>query len=251
MNRLKPTVQRFKDYTQEDFTVWHQLYTRQMQLLSEHASGLYLDAINRIRFLADDIPDFQRTSSILMPETGWKLTVVPELVPQQDFFQLLSSRIFPATCWLRTAKELDYIEEPDMFHDVFGHVPLLINPAYAMFMQGFSELAMQWADVPKAIELLGRVYWFTIEFGLIHEADEVKIYGAGILSSPGETKYAMHPDTIRKPFDIEELLNTSYRTDTLQEQYFVIDSFEQLYESLPAIDSALQTLLPVQAKAIV
>jgi phenylalanine-4-hydroxylase len=246
MHRLKPTIQKFEDYTKEDFAVWQQLYIRQMQLLSEYASKSYLDAVDQIGFKENAIPDFGKTTQKLISATGWELTVVPELVPQQHFFELLSNRVFPATCWLRTAKELDYIEEPDMFHDVFGHVPLLVNPAYALFMQGFGELAMKWADVPEAIKLLSRVYWFTIEFGLISETGSTKIYGAGILSSPGETVHSMHPETVRKAFHIETILTTAYRTDILQEHYFVIHSFEQLYESLPAIDNALQCLVSVQ-----
>ncbi|HXS35240.1 MAG TPA: phenylalanine 4-monooxygenase [Flavipsychrobacter sp.] len=235
MLRNKPHRQDYNAYTKEDFEVWHLLFERQLQLLKDNASKLYLNALTCIGFNADEIPDFEKTNKRMLEMTGWRLTVVPELVPQKQFFELLAQKIFPATCWLRTMKELDYLEEPDMFHDVFGHAPLLVNCAYASFMEGFGKLAIQWLHNPEAIALLGRIYWFTIEFGLLRERNENKIFGAGIISSIEETKHSMSSKSGKIAFDIEEMLTTDYRTDTLQNNYFVINSFEELCAALPTI----------------
>lgn len=242
MQRHKPTAQHYSAYTTEDFNVWTLLFKRQMNLLQPHASQLYLKAIDDIGFKAHEIPHFGKTNERLRSFTGWQITVAPELVPQKEFFELLSQKIFPATCWLRTMAELDYIEEPDMFHDVFGHIPLLTNTAYAAFMEGFGKLAMKWVEVPEMIALLGRVYWFTIEFGLLREHRQAKIFGAGIISSPGETANSLSDQSARHPFDIAQMLSTDYRTDIVQPDYFVIDSFDQLCAALPEIERSLAAL---------
>ena len=235
MQRNRPLTQEYRKYTQEDFKVWETLFNRQMILLKEHASPAYLDAIDKIGFREDVIPDFEKVNETLQGLTGWQLTVVPCLVPQREFFELLSQKIFPATCWLRAFAELDYIEEPDMFHDVFGHVPLLTNKAYARFMQAFGTMALEWIEDPGIIDKLSKIYWFTVEFGLVDEADDIKIYGAGILSSPGETLHSMKKEITKKRFEVSEILNTVYRTDVLQEQYFIIDDFAQLDKMLPKV----------------
>jgi len=241
MQRMKPIVQHYAAYTTEDFHVWKLLFERQMELLKDYASPLYLSCIEKVNFNAGEIPHFGKTNAVLKELTGWQLTVVPELVPQKEFFELLAKKIFPATCWLRTMAELDYIEEPDMFHDVFGHVPLLANEAYANFMEGFSKLALQWIDVPEAISLLGRIYWFTIEFGLLRNDADINIYGAGILSSIEECRSAVGVHSKKYNFDIDTLLATAYRTNVLQDKYFVIASFEQLYESLAEIERTIRS----------
>ena len=239
MERIRPLHQQYHSYTPQDHQVWQILFNRQMKLLNQHASSAYLHAIKEIGFQHAAIPHFSQVSERLMALTGWQLTVVPGLVPEAEFFQLLSRRIFPATCWLRTLAEIDYIEEPDMFHDVFGHVPLLTDPAYASFMQAFGSMALAWAHRPEAISLLSRIYWFTIEFGLIQEQGAAKIYGAGILSSPGETMHSMHPHTARRPCHAADIFATSYRTDVMQDQYFVISSFAHLQEMLPLVKTLI------------
>ncbi|MDT4858188.1 Phenylalanine-4-hydroxylase [compost metagenome] len=186
-------------------------------------------------FEAASIPDFNVVNQKLKAATGWQITVVPGLVPAATFFALLARRIFPATCWLRTMAELDYIEEPDMFHDVFGHIPLLSNPAYADFMHAFGQLGLQWNDDEHKMELLSRIYWYTIEFGLIREYGQPKIYGAGILSSPGETLHSMAADTRRSPFHVPDILDTPFRTDVLQEAYFEIMHLDQLTHILDEV----------------
>jgi phenylalanine-4-hydroxylase len=240
---MRPTTQIYSNYTQEDFSVWGTLFNRQMTSLESTVSKEYLEALDKVQFSSTRIPDFKKVDEILAPLTGWGLEVVPNICPQKEFFEFLSKRKFTATCWLRTMAQMDYLEEPDMFHDVFGHVPLLSNEAYCEFFRGMSNIALQHIDNPLAIELLSRVYWFTIEFGMIREANDLKIYGAGIISSHSETLHSLDKHTRVKDFDVETCLAANYRTDILQEQYFVIDSFEQLYDSLPQIDEHLKTIL--------
>jgi len=240
---LRPTEQIYSDYTDEDFQVWKTLYNRQTELLHHSASSEYLNALDVIGFSANHIPDFNEIEKALKPLTGWSLKTVPNISEQKDFFTVLSQKKFTATCWLRKMEQLDYLEEPDMFHDVFGHVPLLSNKHYTDFFQGISHIALDYIDNPKAIELLGRIYWFTIEFGLIRESGQLKVYGAGIMSSYGETKNSLSENTQKFNFDVEHVFNSDFRTDILQERYFVIDSFEQLYESIPEIKAKLKELL--------
>jgi phenylalanine-4-hydroxylase len=171
------------------------------------------------------------------------MEVVPNICPQKEFFQFLSARKFTATCWLRTMAQLDYLEEPDMFHDVFGHVPLLSNQAYCAFFRGISNIALEFIDNPQAIELLSRIYWFTIEFGMMREDNVEKIYGAGIISSHGETLNCLNKQTRKLDYDVSLILHTNYRNDVIQDKYFVMDSFDQLYDSLPEIRDCLAGML--------
>ena len=197
-------------------------------------------AQNIINFKEDKIPDFEEVNIILKNTTSWSLQVVPNISEQKEFFYFLSQKKFTSTCWLRTMEQLDYLEEPDMFHDVFGHVPLLCNTAYVNFFKGMSDIALKNINNQRAIELLGRLYWFTIEFGLIKEEGQLKIYGAGIISSKGETEHCLSKQARQLPFDIQMIFETDYRTDIFQETYFVIDSFQQLYDSLSEIELWLQ-----------
>ena len=238
--KTKPTQQIYSNYTSQDFLVWKTLFNRQINVLKPIVSNEYLKALETVKFNADEIPDFKKVEYLLKPMTGWSLQVVPNISPQKDFFEFLSMKKFTATCWLRTMEQLDYLEEPDMFHDVFAHVPLLSNQEYVNFFKGISDIALKHIDNPKAIELLGRIYWFTIEFGLIKEKDELKIYGAGIISSLGETKHCLGEQAIHLDFDVQTIFNTDFRTDIIQEKYFVVESFKQLFESLAEIESLLE-----------
>ena len=240
MNIERPLTQIYSNYTPQDFAVWSILFNRQMEILAPLVSKEYVAALEVVKFTADAIPDFAEVNTLLKPITGWGLQVVPNISPQKEFFEFLSERKFTATCWLRTMEQLEYLEEPDMFHDVFAHVPLLSNQAYVDFFKGISDIALRHIDNPRAIELLGKIYWFTIEFGLIRENGQLKIYGAGIISSKGETECCLSKQVSHQAFDVQTIFNTDFRTDILQERYFIIDSFEQLYNSLPEIESLLQ-----------
>lgn len=235
----RPHKQIYSAYTSEDFLVWKTLYKRQMDILHTTVSKSYLEAVNTVGFVDYKIPDFSEVNSIFKNTTEWGIEVVPNICPDARFFECSANRIFTSTCWLRSMNQLDYLEEPDMFHDVFGHMPLLSNENYANFFSDFGKIAMRFIDNPEAIQLLSRVYWYTIEFGLIKENDAFKIYGAGIISSFGETKHAIDSATTKLPFDVEMIIDTPYRTDIIQDKYFVIDSFEQLYSSLPQIERSV------------
>jgi phenylalanine-4-hydroxylase len=240
---MRPTQQIYSNYTKHDFLVWKTLFNRQIQALKPVISVEYMEALKKVRFTKDRIPDFDELNALLKSLTGWSLQVVPSISPQKEFFQFLSEKKFTATCWLRTMEQLDYLEEPDMFHDVFAHVPLLSNNNYVSFFKGISDIALKHIDDPRAIELLGRIYWFTIEFGLIREQDELKIYGAGIISSLGETRHSLSNASQKLDFDVKIIFDTDFRTDILQDTYFVIQSFEQLYNSLPEIERTLEKML--------
>ncbi|HET6228331.1 MAG TPA: phenylalanine 4-monooxygenase, partial [Bacteroidia bacterium] len=214
-------------------------FDRQMKILRPIVSKEYLKAIEQVKFSNDKIPDFKEVNKILQSITGWSLKVVPNISPQKEFFEFLSQKKFTSTCWLRSMEQLDYLEEPDMFHDVFAHVPLLCNENYVNFFKGISDIALKHINNPEIVELLGRVYWFTIEFGLIKEDGELKIYGAGIISSKGETEFCLSEGAKRSAFDVATVFSTSFRTDRIQEEYFVIESFEELYNSLDEIEALI------------
>jgi phenylalanine-4-hydroxylase len=238
--------QDYEKYTEEDFKVWKFLYERQIPQLPDAAVPEYIEGISRVGFVADKIPRFDETNAALRSYTGWELVVVPGLIPDKDFFELLANKRFPASTWLRKLSKLDYLEEPDMFHDVFGHVPLLTNRDVVTYLQELSKIALRYITDPYAIELLSRIYWFTVEFGLIRERDELRIYGAGILSSKGETVYALHdPKPMRYPFDVEKILNTPYRKDVYQKEYFVLASFAQLSGCIPELDRVMADMVGI------
>jgi phenylalanine-4-hydroxylase len=239
----RPTSQLYSNYTQEDFEVWKILFDRQMKNLETHVSLDFLEALEKVEFTPDKIPDFTEVNGILQKQTGWGLHTVPNISAQPEFFNLLSKKKFTATCWLRSKQQLDYLEEPDMFHDVFAHTPLLSNDAYCKFFKAMGDLAMKHINNPVIIEKLGRLYWFTIEFGMIYENRNMKVYGAGIISSSGETKNALSNKVQKFDFSIEKVFNTDFRTDILQDKYFVIDSFEQLLDAVPQIESAVEELI--------
>ncbi|MBP6334640.1 MAG: phenylalanine 4-monooxygenase [Bacteroidia bacterium] len=233
--RIRPELQVYSDYTQEDFKVWKTLYNRQIEFIKLHGSKDYIQALEKIGFIADQIPDFSEVNTRLKGITGWKLQTVPCISPADSFFKLLSEKVFTATCWIRDFSELDYIEEPDMFHDVFGHAPLLTNPDYVKFFKAMGEIAMGDISNQKLITMLQRLYWFTIEFGLVRESGQIKFYGAGIISSQSETRHALNPSSIKRDFNVSEIMNHDFRTDVIQEEYYVIDSFAQLSDSIEDI----------------
>ncbi|AEI51427.1 phenylalanine 4-monooxygenase [Runella slithyformis] len=232
--------QSYHKYTAADHVMWRRLFERQMAQLPPIASRAYLEGMEKVGFGADHIPDFEaETNPRLRALTGWSVEVVPGLIPQRDFFELMARRRFPASTWLRAPEQLDYLEEPDMFHDTFGHVPLLTNQAFCDFMSDLSRVALRFIDQPEAIVQIGRLYWYTVEFGLIREEGQTKIYGGGILSSAGESAYCLSDAVPKFPFDVRTVLNTFYHIDRYQDRYFVIDSYEQLYRSVPDIEEIL------------
>ena len=215
-------------YTPADHDRWRRLYRRQIALMPRYAVHEYLDSLERLD-ISGGIPVFERISDVLFRLTGFRLVAVPGLIPDDAFFAHLANRRFPVTWWIREESELDYLEEPDVFHDLFGHIPLLAHPVFANYMVEYGKAGPNAARM-GAIALLSRLYWYTIEFGLIRTKDGLRAYGSGILSSHGETVYALDsPKPNRIAFDLERVLSTEFRIDAYQETYFVIDSFEQLF----------------------
>lgn len=215
-------------YSEAEHDRWRRLYARQMALMPRYAVKEFLDSIEQLD-VARGIPDFARVNRVLGRLSGFQIAAVPGLIPDEKFFDHLANRRFPVTWWIRDERELDYLEEPDVFHDFFGHVPLLAHPVFADYMVEYGKAGPR-AIAMQAMPLLARLYWYTIEFGLIHTAAGLRVYGAGILSSSGETVYAIDSDVPNRiAFDLERVLCTEYRIDAFQESYFVIDRFEQLF----------------------
>lgn len=222
--------QPWDDYSADDHATWAQLYARQRELLVDRASDEFLIAQDAMGMTPDRIPKFDDINRVLGEATGWTLIGVEGLLPELDFFDHLANRRFPVTWWIRKPEQIDYIEEPDLFHDLFGHVPLLMNPVFAEYMQAYGKGGVKAHGIgPEALQNLTRLYWYTVEFGLIQQPDGLRIYGSGIVSSKGESIYCLESDASNRiGFDLERIMRTRYRIDTYQKTYFVIDSFEQL-----------------------
>src|SRR6266404_6771175 len=216
-------------YSAEEHAIWRTLFHRQQEILRERACPEFLDGLAGLGVAADGIPDFRRLNEALSAATGWTIVAVPGLVPDAVFFEHLANRRFPSTCFIRRADQLDYLQEPDIFHDVYGHVPMLMNPVFADYMQAYGKGGIKALRL-DSLERLARLYWYTVEFGLIRSRAGIRIYGSGIVSSKGESIYSLEsPVPNRIAFDLLRIMRTAYRIDDFQETYFVIDSFEQLF----------------------
>jgi phenylalanine-4-hydroxylase len=226
--------QNYNNYTVQDHQVWQTLFERQKRNLRKKACKEYLDCLEEMSlcFQPEHIPDFNKVNKMLLKKTGWSIEVVKGLIPVEDFFELLAQKKICSSTWLRGMLQLDYLEEPDMFHDTFGHIPLLINPVFASFMEEFGKTGCEHANNAEVIKQLQRLYWFTIEFGLIGNKNERKIFGAGIISSFGETNHVFEKNLDIRPFEMNEVLNQQFRTDLIQTTYFSLESFEQLFEEM-------------------
>jgi phenylalanine-4-hydroxylase len=219
--------QQWERYTAQEHALYQRLYERQKAQLPGLACGEFIEAVGQ---LGDPrrIPRFEALSEVLNKATGWQIVAVPGLIPEEAFFGLLAQRRFPVTGWLRSPGEFDYVVEPDVFHDLFGHVPLLFNPMFADYMQAYGAGGLK-ASRLQACEYLARLYWYTVEFGLIDTPTGLRAYGAGILSSAGELRHSVtSPEPQRLGFDMTRIMRTRYKIDSYQTSYFVIDSFEQL-----------------------
>jgi phenylalanine-4-hydroxylase len=218
-------------YRAGEHEIWRTLFTRQRKLLGRYAAPEVVAGLEALGIDAAHIPRFAAVNALLGPVTGWRIVAVPGLIPEEHFFAHLAARSFPVSVWIRQPHELDYLAEPDLFHDFFGHVPLLANPVFARFMQAYGAAGKK-AQAHGAVGLLARVYWYTVEFGLLSTSAGLRAYGAGILSSKGETVYSIEsPEPNRVAFELERVMRTEYRIDSFQRMYFVIDSFEQLFRA--------------------
>ncbi|GGC34889.1 hypothetical protein GCM10011504_11610 [Siccirubricoccus deserti] len=226
-------------YTAADHATWRRLFARQTALLPRHAAAAFRKGLDRLPFAAG-VPDFAATSAVLRAATGWSLVAVPGLIPDAPFFAHLAARRFPVTRWIRRPEELDYIVEPDVFHDAFGHVPLLVQPDFADFLEAYGRMG-EVAARRGALKPLARLYWHMVEFGLIREQGGLRAYGAGILSSSAETVYATGSATPRRlRFDPARVLRSDYFIDDLQPTYFVIDRYAELFAAMRELPAMLE-----------
>jgi phenylalanine-4-hydroxylase len=232
-SRMRPdyTVdQHWDGYAASEHELWRRLYARQLSLVPRYASEEFNKTLARLDY-GKGIPRFDAINEKLRAATQWELVAVPGLVPDLVFFDHLAHRRFPVSVWIRDPEEFDYIVEPDIFHDFFGHVPMLFNPVFADYMQAYGRGGLKAASL-GSIEMLSRLYWYTVEFGLIETAAGLRAYGAGILSSGGEIAYCIEsPKPNRIGFDLLRIMQTRYKIDTFQESYFVIRDFEQLFDA--------------------
>ncbi|MDJ1158541.1 phenylalanine 4-monooxygenase [Chelatococcus sp. SYSU_G07232] len=233
--------QGFERYTAEDHATWVKLYERQHTLLPGRIVPVFLEGLDALGIHPTGIPDFRDINAVLGRTTGWTIVAVPGLVPDDVFFTHLANRRFPVTFWIRKPEELDYIEEPDAFHDLFGHVPLLMRQDYADYLEAYGKAGIALMG-EGMLHRLARLYWYTVEFGLMRTPDGLRIFGAGIASSPGETRFALESASPNRiGFDLGRVMRTRYRIDDYQETYFVLDGFD----GLPSL--AVEDLRPVLA----
>lgn len=222
-------------YTPQMHERWRRLYGRQAELVETYACASFREGLARLD-CAGGIPRFEDANAVLGLATGWQLVAVPGFIPDEVFFDHLAHRRFPVTRWLREEHELDYLVEPDVFHDFFGHVPMLLDPAIADFLELYGKAGARAAQM-GALDMLARIYWYTIEFGLVREDAGLKVFGAGIISSASETVFAVEdPHVVRLPFDPVRIMRTGYRIDSFQQTYFVLDSLPQLIGDLVGLD---------------
>jgi phenylalanine-4-hydroxylase len=222
-------AQDWPAYSAEEHGIWRTLFHRQQEILRERACPEFLAGLAGLEVAADGIPDFRRLNALLGAATGWTIVAVPGLVPDEIFFAHLANRRFPATRFIRRADQLDYLQEPDIFHDVYGHVPMLVNPIFADYMQAYGKGGLKALGL-GSLHRLARLYWYTVEFGLIRSPKGIRIYGSGIVSSKGESIYSLEsPVPNRIGFDLLRIMRTEYHIDDFQESYFVIDDFAQLF----------------------
>ena len=222
--------QNWSAYTPEEHATWKTLFERQITLIPGRASQAYVDGLAQLPITADEIPDFERLSDIMEKQTGWRVVAVPGMVPNDVFFDHLAHRRFPAGQFIRKPHQLDYLQEPDVFHDLFGHVPMMINPVMADFMQAYGEGGKR-AERLGVLDRLARLYWYTVEFGLVEDTQGLRIFGAGILSSFTETRFALESRSPNRiGFDLKRVLRTHYRIDEFQEAYFVLPNLDTLLD---------------------
>ncbi len=225
-------------YTEQEHATWDKLFARQRDMLPGRASTEFLKGLDVLQLSKPGIPDFAELNERLMAATGWQVVAVPGLVPDDVFFDHLANRRFVSGNFIRRPDQLDYLQEPDIFHDVFGHVPMLADPVFGDYMAAYGRGGKRALEL-GVLEKLARLYWYTVEFGLIREPEGLRIYGAGIVSSYGESEFALDSDSPNRiGFDLERVMRTKYRIDDYQQNYFVIDSFESLLNTTVETDFA-------------
>jgi phenylalanine-4-hydroxylase len=232
LNHPMVANEQWENFTETDHNTWKVLFERQTKLLNGRATAEITKGLEKLQICNDRIPKFSTLNTILQKETGFSIVPVKGFIPESLFFGFLAERKFPSTCFIRKPHQLDYLEEPDIFHDIFGHVPLLVSPIFADFMEQFGRKGLEAIEVGM-LEFAATLYWFTVEFGLIKSNDKLNIYGAGIISSKGDSIYCLDSEIpARLKFNARRVMRTKYHIDSFQKTYFVIESFQQLFDSL-------------------
>ena len=234
-----PIAQNWDRYSEVDHDVWQILYAKRMRELETTASDVFLRGAELIGLSENHIPDLSEVNRRLEPRTGWNAVPVGGFLPAKEFFASLSHRRFPTTVTIRSRDSIDYVPEPDIFHDVFGHVPLHSDPAFAGFLQRFGEAASL-ASSPAEVEMMARFFWFTVEFGLVRERGATRIYGSGLISSAGDAANALGDSCDRRPFSIGSVIAQSFRIDALQDILFVVESFDELFDAVERVIDAMK-----------
>lgn len=232
--------QNWSEYTFEQHSIWAELVSRRMPQLREHACREYLDGFEQIGLREDQLPDLKAVSARLRPRTGWQSTPVSGFLPPDAFFEMLGARMFPTTTWLRGRDSLEYTPEPDIFHDVFGHVPMHAHPVFGNFLQHYGQVCAGLMDNPVALERMGRVFWFTVEFGVIRQDGELKVYGSGLISSHGECTRVLAGGCEVRDFDLDAVMNQEFDTGAMQPVLYAVESFEQIYEATKMAEARLR-----------
>jgi phenylalanine-4-hydroxylase len=223
--------QEWSRYTADEHARWRLLFSRQAQLLRDRATPEFIAGLDKLGVAADGIPDFRRLNDVLERATNWRIVAVPGLVPDETFFEHLANRRFVSTCFIRGQHQIDDIAEPDVFHDIYGHVPLLVHPVFADYLQAYGQGGLKALRL-GSLQQLARLYWYTVEFGLIRTAAGLRIYGSGIVSSKTESIYCLEdPRPHRIGFDLKRIMRTEYQIDRFQDCYFVINDFQQLFDA--------------------
>jgi len=232
------TEQDWAAYTPEQHAVWSELVSRRMPQLRDHACQEYLDGFHQIGLREDRLPNLIEVSARLQPRTGWQSTPVSGFLPPDAFFEMLAARRFPTTTWLRSRDAMEYTPEPDIFHDVFGHVPMHAHPVFGNFLQSYGQICARLTD-HEQLERMGRLFWFTVEFGLIRQNGEIKVYGSGLISSHGECTRVLAGGCEVKDFDLESVLNQEFDTGAMQPVLYAVESFSQIYEATKQAENLL------------
>ncbi len=225
-------------YTKEQNEVWTELVSRRMPQLREHACREYMDGFRQIGLREDRLPDLTAVSALLGPRTGWQSTPVSGFLPADAFFEMLANRMFPTTTWLRSRESMEYTPEPDIFHDVFGHVPMHAHPVFGDFLQHYGKVCAGLRSA-EALERMGRLFWFTVEFGLIRQDGQVKVYGSGLISSHGECTRVLQGGCEVRPFDLDEVLEQRFDTGEMQPVLYAVESFDQIYQATKIAEERL------------
>jgi phenylalanine-4-hydroxylase len=224
-------TQEYEKYTEAQHNVWSELVRKRLPQVREFACREYLEGYQIIGLSEDHLPNLRAISQRLKPRTGWSTTPVTGFLPSAAFFEMLEARMFPTTTWLRSRDSLAYIPEPDIFHDVFGHVPMHAHPVFANFLQHYGAVCAHIQD-EQVLETLGRLFWYTVEFGLMRQDGKVKVYGSGVISSHGECSNVIEHGCEVRDFNLDEVLETPVKVDELQKVLFAIESFDQIYEAM-------------------